>query len=506
MALPLRLPLNLGGPVEVREGLAWDPDTLRRYDWLAEFADVPDDASPPLWMSLPPEDAVDSYGAEAIAWIEEVERKRLRWWQRLAITRQLEHRADGSLCHRSIVESASRRSGKSVRMRGVALWRLEHGPGLFGETQLAMHTGSDIPICREIQRGAWRWAEAQGWEVTKANGKEAVETVNGDRWLVRSQDGVYGYDVTYGMVDEGWKVKPDTVSEGLEPATLERQSPQVHQTSTAHRRATSLMRAAIATALATADPTVLLLVWAAPAGSDPGDPAVWRAASPHWSEDRRRLMESKYNKALAGHIDPEADDPDPMAGFCAQYLNMWRLNERRVERGEALVDVDAWEALAVNQPVTAPTAAAIESWFSDGVSLALTRPAGNDTVVSVTDHPNVAGAVAAMRAAGFRGRVTVGASLVDDPAMRGVRHRKGEGRTVAAVQALKNQLREGGVAHDGGEHLSGQVLAVRTLESADGPRVISTGRADAIKAASWAVAQSRLARRAKSRLGVPSGV
>lgn len=318
--------------------LTWDPVRLAEYKWLQPLLEVPEDAAPPLAMSLPPEDAVGSYGAQAIEWIESTQQIRLRWWQALAITRQLEHREDGSLCHRVVLESAPRRAGKSVRVRGVALWRMAH-PDLFGEVQTVIHTGSDVAICREIQRGAWRWAaDVAGWTVSQSNGKEALETPAGDRWLVRAQRAVYGYDVCLGIVDEAWNVLPDTVSEGLEPAILERSSPQLHLTSTAHRRATSLMRSRLQVALAGDVEDTLLLLWAAPAGSNPGDPAVWRAASPHWSEDRRRMIANKYAKAVAGEADPQADDPDPMAGFTAQYLNIWPLREKP----DPAIDPQAW--------------------------------------------------------------------------------------------------------------------------------------------------------------------
>lgn len=331
--------------MKVRDALEDPAEILAGYSWLAPFRVVPADAALPLWMSPPPADAVGSYGAAAVAWIESEQRIVLRWWQALAITRQLEHRADGSLVHGTVLESAPRRAGKSVRVRGLALWRMAH-PELFGEVQTVIHTGSDVAICREIQRGSWRWAEERaGWTVSRANGKEALETPEGDRWLVRAQDAVYGYDVTLGVVDEAWKVKPDTVSEGLEPATLERLSPQLHVTSTAHRRATSLMPTMLRSALTVDDPRVLVLVWAARQGADPGDPAVWRAASPYWSTHRAQMVASKYAKALAGEVDPAADDPDPMAGFCAQYLNLWNL-DTGVAIGERAFDAAAWERSA----------------------------------------------------------------------------------------------------------------------------------------------------------------
>ena len=488
--------------MEARADLLWSPETYEHYEWLHDLLEVPEDASAPLAMTPPPADAVGSYGQVAIEWIEESQNITLRWWQRLAITRQLEHREDGTLCHRQVIESCPRRAGKSVRMRGLALWRMAH-PTLFGEVQTIVHTGSDIPICREIQRGAWRWAEDAKWTVTRANGKEAIETPIGDRWLVRSQDAVYGYDVGLALVDEAWNVKPDTVSEGLEPATLERHSPQVHLTSTAHRRATSLMRQKLMTALTIEDPETLLLLWAAPQGSDPSDPEVWRAASPHWSDDRRRLISAKYDAALSGQVDPQADDPDPMAGFIAQYLNVWPLRAPRLQRGDAVLPQEAWEALGQDPPFALPDSAAIESWFADGVSLALAWKVGSRAVVSVTDHPDMAAAVAALKESGYRGVTTVGSSLMKDPELGVVRKRPGEGRTVAAVQDLQRLVNEDVFRHDGTEHLTDQVLAVRTLPGADGPRMASTGRADALKAAVWATQRVR-AGGSRQRILLPS--
>jgi hypothetical protein len=486
---------------------------MREHAWTEEFAEVPADASPPLYMTPVPADAVGSYAAEpceccdltAVEWIEQAERKQLRWWQRLAVTRQLEHRADGSLCHEEILESAPRRSGKSVRLRGVALWRLKHGRALFGEQQTVIHTGSDIPICREIQRGAWRWArDVAGWGVVVANGKEAIETPDDDRWMVKSQDAVYGYDVTLGLVDEGWKVKPDTVTEGLEPAALERQSAQVHLTSTAHRRATSLMRGKIVAGITAAEPEAgkLILIWAAPHGSNPADPEVWRAASPHWSQARRILIEKKYAAALAGEVDPQADDPDPMAGFVAQYLNVWPIRPPDAQRGEPIATEHTWTPLAVAiERDTAPVGAAIESWFKAGVSLALSwSDDQRRALAAVTDHADLAAAVKVLRASGFRGTVAVGKSLADDPALKGIRVRKAEGRAGAAAAELARLMAEDALRFepqsDESDHLTDQVLAVRIVTGADGPRVVSTGRADAVKALVWAATPARKRRRA----------
>ncbi|MGH3499949.1 MAG: HNH endonuclease, partial [Nocardioidaceae bacterium] len=470
---------------------------------------VPDNSAPPLAMTPLASDAVGTYGPHAIAWVERTQKVRLRWWQRLTFCRALEHRSDGSLCYRVVIWSAPRRSGKSVALRGLALWRMAHAE-LLGEQQLVMHTGSDVAICREIQRGAWRWAEEDaGWDVMRANGKEALETPGGDRWLVRAQNAVYGYDVCLGMVDEGWDVAPGVVTEGLEPATLERCSPQLVLTSTAHRRATSLMRGRIQESLTdpAGDSGSLLLLWTAAPGADPSSEATWRAASPHWSADRRKMIAGRYDKALAGELDAESDDLDPMVAFQNQYLNVWERTPGARTRGYPIVAEATWDELAVPTPDGPADTAGIESWWGDGVSLALAWHRDGRAIVQVSDHPDIAAAAAALDADGCKGRPTVGASLMADPALKNVRVTKGAGRTAQAVAELQRLLASNALRHTGGATLTEQVRGARTLPGADGQRITSKGRADAIKAAMWAATTARRrGQKRTSRIILPTAV
>lgn len=203
------------------------------------------------------------------------------------------------------------------------------------------------------------------------------------------------------------------------------------------------------------------------------------------------MIANKYAKALAGEADPEADDVDPMAGFTAQYLNIWQLRSTARDRGEAIVSEEDWAALVGELPAGPPHAAAVEAWFGDGVSLALAWRVEDQVVVSVRDLVDLSEVAGALTASGFRRMATVGASLLEDPALAGMRARKGQGRTAAAVQELGRLMSEDVFLHDGGEHLTGQVLAARTMPGADGPRMASTARADAVKAAVWAVADCR---------------
>ena len=203
------------------------------------------------------------------------------------------------------------------------------------------------------------------------------------------------------------------------------------------------------------------------------------------------MIADKYAKALAGEADPQADDPDPMEGFKAQYLNMWRLTEAKVDRGDPVVSKEDWAALQLTTNSKLPDAVAVESWFGDGVSLALAWRTGDQVVVSVRDLADLSEVPGALQEAGFTGRATVGASLLEDPVLKGVRADKGQGRVGAAVQELQRLIAEDVFRHDGGVHLAEQVLAARTMPGADGPRMVSKFPADAIKAAIWAATSAR---------------
>lgn len=300
-------------------------DACRNAPWLERFLDVPDDASPPLAMSPLHPRAAGSYGERHFEWAKRELGITYRWWQQLAIARQLEHDEDGVLVYPEVIETGPRRIGKSVRLRGVSCWRTDSAP-LIGEKQLSMLVSKDLAVGKEIHRGSWRWAESKDWKVTRLNGAQEIEKPEDEsRWLLRADTAVYGYDVGYGPVDEAWGVDPQSITDGLEPAMLERLWPQLHLTSTAHVKATSLMRRRLLAALRNADPDVLLLFWGAHPLANLSDPATWRAASPHWTPDREALIRRKYAAALAGESEPEFDDPDPIRGWASQYLNVWPL-------------------------------------------------------------------------------------------------------------------------------------------------------------------------------------
>jgi hypothetical protein len=82
------------------------------------------------------------------------------------------------------------------------------------------------------------------------------------------------------------------------------------------------------------------------------------------------LIGRKYAAALAGQDEPEFDDPDPIRGWAAQYLNVWPL----LLGGDAAV-MPTWHlcATSVEEPGPAALALAVDMdrvWLSLGAASA----------------------------------------------------------------------------------------------------------------------------------------
>ena len=266
-------------PTDERDPTPGADSPLWEVPWLFDLLEVPADATWPRYMTAPHPGAVGSYGAEAMAWLSLHASLDLRWWQRLALTRQLEHDDAGRLVWMEVLLTTARQVGKSILLRAGAMWRL-HQAGRFGEEQLIMHTGKDIAVCKEIQRPARTWAKERGYITFEGNGNiEINEPVSGSRWLVRAREGVYGYAVSNAIVDEAWKVLPGIVDDGLEPTMAERLSPQLVLASTGHMRATPLFptRRSVALDELDAPSSTLLLEWSA--RGIPTSTTRWRGAT-----------------------------------------------------------------------------------------------------------------------------------------------------------------------------------------------------------------------------------
>jgi hypothetical protein len=309
-----------------------EPDGLlpgdRRWGvpWLKRFRRVPKDATWPRLMSVPHARAVGSLGPEFVRWAEKRSGRPLRWWQRLVATRLLEVDADGRLCWEVMLLTMARQLGKSWLLRELCLWRIHQGDR-FGEPQDVLHTGKDLAVCKEVQRSARLWAKARRgtFKVREVNGQEEIEVLaDGSRWMLRAKEAVYGYAVAMAAADEAWKVRASSIEEGLTPTMAEREQAQLLLISTAHRLSTSLMlgRRQLALTELESGGGDLLIEWSAPRAAEMDDVAAWRQASPHWTQNRERLITRQLQAARMGTVD-DPEEPDPIESFRAQWLNQW---------------------------------------------------------------------------------------------------------------------------------------------------------------------------------------
>lgn len=496
-----RRPWNVA-PVELqpeREGIPAD-DPRWRVPWLQPFLKVPKDATWPRLMTIPHPRAVGSLGPEFIRWAEDRTGCKLRWWQRLVATRMLEVDGKGRLVWESVLWSTARQVGKSWLLRELCLWRIQQGER-FGGPQDVLHTGKDLAICKEVQRSARYWAKARGaeYKVREVNGQEEVEFLqDGSRWMLRAKEAVYGYAASVGAVDEAWKVRASTVEEAITPTMAEREQAQLWLLSTAHRLATSLMltRRQVGLAGLEIGDGDLLLEWSAPHGAALDDVDAWRLASPHWTPQRERLIRKRLEAMAAGEVE-DADEPDPVESFKAQWLNQWP-RVRAVEAGktEALLPDGLWQSLAVPEVQTyGPVFVAIEDDFGMGAAVAaVARMDDGRLEVDGWLRDDWDTAIADVIQLGALRKIRefhVGASLMDriptDGSLPRARPAAGV-QTRTGLALFRDLAVNGQLVHDATTHDVDQaMLQAQVREALTGLFLVARGPTHLVKAAVWAI-------------------
>lgn len=466
---------------------------------MTDLRVVPESGSWPRLMSAPHPRAVGSYGPEAIEWLQIEADIDLRWWQRLAIVRALEHDSDGRLVWIEVDVSTPRQVGKSVLIRALATWRI-HREDLFGGDQLVLHTGKDLPVCKEVMRPARVWARGRGYKVREANGAEEI-AVGSSRWIVRARFSVYGYAAAVALVDEAWGVEPEIVEDGVEPTMGDRVDPQLWLTSTGHRRATSLYplrRAAAIEQLADPDST-LILEWSSPRSTTIEDRDAWRASSPHWSPQRERLLDAKLRRVLAG-VSEDPDEDDPVESFRSQYLNVWPARVLvKSTTDEALVEPEAWAAsvdLAASPVPDAPVVVGVEDWFGMGAGAVAAQVLLDGRLLvwgEVFEDRESAVAWASWTTEARPGSTVVaGTSLPVDTLRDGCPDRGVEKSSAADLKAglslVRALVRQGRLRHGGDSVLGGQIGTTR-VSPREGGLVIPhrANRSDLVRAMAIAV-------------------
>ena len=460
--------------------------------WLEGLRDVPGVGRWPRYMTGPHPAAVGSYGLEAVDWLQAEAEIVLRWWQQLVLARLLEHDDQGQLVWLDALVSTSRQSGKSTLLRSVSSWRL-HQAARFGERQTILHTGKDIPVCKEVQLPAMQWALARDYPCRQQNGNEQItEPESGSRWIIRGKGSVYGYPASMVLCDEAWGVAPDIVDDGLEPTMTERQSPQMILASTAHRRSTVLYPTRRAAALdGLSDPRSTLIVeWSAPRGSELEDRGAWRAASPHWSAGRERLLESRVRRVRHGEtLDPDEDDP--VESFLAQYLNVWPVRTS-ARSGVPLVREGVWERACLPVSSDGPVWIGVEDNYGQGGAVAAVGMIGDgfeidgwccDTWATALDDART------LAAARPGSRVVVGQTIASRAQDLRPRPEKAGATETRRGLSLFRELANGGrIVHDRTPDLDAQIEGARVRAvPGGGLTFISSRRCDVLRAGVWAL-------------------
>jgi hypothetical protein len=470
-----------------------------RVPWLRGLRRIPAGAVWPRLMTVPHPAAVGSLGKEFIRFAQHRSGRELRWWQRLVATRLLEVDDQDQLVWEGAVLTTARQVGKSWLLRELCLWRIEQGDR-FGEPQDVLHTGKDLAVCKEVQRPARIWAKARtdDYRVREVNGQEEIELLaDGSRWMLRAKEAVYGYSVSLGVVDEGWRVRASSVDEGLTPTMAEREQPQLLLVSTAHRKATALMLGRRQAALAQLEDGDgdLLIEWSAPQGAALDDREAWRLASPHWGPRRERLISKRHDAMLAGEIeDPE--EPDPEQSFRAQWLNQWP--RKLADRGgatEPLLPEGIWAGLAEpGLQATGPVWVAVEDDYGLGAAVACCRRLDDGRLELDGwlrgDWDSAVFDVERLVAMHTVRQVLVGASLMDriPQGLRGRAHPRGSTETRTGLALLRDLALTGQLAHDTATDDLQETFAVAMVkESATGLTLFAKGPTHLVRAAVWAV-------------------
>lgn len=452
------------------------------------LAAVPPDGVPPRYMTARHPRAVGSYGEEFLEWAEDTQgihprrTEGLRWWQTMAAWRALEHDIDGLLVWRNVLMTVSRQVGKSWLLRAIMLWRIQKGLD-WGEPQQVLHVAHKSLAAMEVWRPAARWAVAEpGFKTRWATGEQCIEFMDdGSRWMIQAANEGAGvaFSLSMILVDEAWRISRTIVDGALDPTLAESYNPQLWLVSTAGDSNSDLFGTYRSRALRTlTDPdNTLLIEWSAPDDADITSPETWRMASPLWTPRRESEVGEKLNKT-------------EVIEFRQQWLNQW-VQESGAQREDGTVQLISdpmLDKIEMNAAMV-PIVAAIESWPGDGGVTLATAGALGDGSVLVSAQECASVSEAAAEAQGLGVQVLAGKSLLSDPLLAQAESRLGT--SARALAWLQRAMDEGWLYMVPSPVLREQVTAARVSRVAEGVRVRTQGRLEAVKAVMWAAEYAR---------------
>jgi hypothetical protein len=242
----------------------------------------------------------------------------------------------------------------------------------------------------------------------------------------------------------------------------------------------------------------LLIEWSAPPDALITDEQAWRAASPHWSQRREKLIRSAVARAIAG--DTSDGDDNPATAAQTQWLNQWREQIPVDGHGEALFDNGVWGDLRTNDDTNGATfTIGLEDWYGRGASVAIAGdlPDGRIQVAGwqFETRPEAVAKVEELLALLARSRVelVVGATVAGDRdivALSAAALTPGTGALTRAGLSLFRELAAARrIAWDpcDGEDLTLAVQRARVVQRAGGLVLVSDQRTDLLRACVWSL-------------------
>jgi hypothetical protein len=492
--------VSLSRPVGPAEWPESDPDEWRTVPWMAALAaeyDRDDTAVWPRFMSGPHPDAVGSYGVEFAVFARDRSGSELRWFQRLAATRLLEYRADGSLCWPEAVLTLARQLGKTHLLREFLYHRLSMAVRI-GERQSGLMVSKSMSGSTDVNRPFVKWARArrsQGWSAWLSAGRVGVEDPDGNEWLIVALKDAPSRTCGLVIADEAWFLASGAFNNDLVPILRSARWPQLVLTSTAHPDATSTLPARRIRAMSSVG-RVLLIEWSTPERFAPGDPEGHRWALPWCTPEKLAELADLYEAAVTAVR--MRGEPDPMEAFCCQYLNRWPVvSADEFLKGDPLVGAEDWPA--GDGDLESPPVFAVQDRSGSALSVAYAHATGEGVLV-------VHGRVFDDRSAGYAWvetwaqrlpelRILVGVDLVEDVEVvelgeLAAVEKRGAQDTRAALAVLRHLARRRSLRSFASPALDAQVLGLRVVTGQLGLRVVDHAASgwDLAQAASWAVA------------------
>jgi hypothetical protein len=440
------------------------------------LATAPEGATLPRLETPHHSRAVGTYGPRVVAHAATYG-LHLRWWQAYVMHRLLEHDKDGVLLWAEAAVSVARQVGKGYGgIRPLAEWRMDSAD-LFGEPQTVLHLAHQVNVVMEIATPAIARHRDLGSKVRLTNGEQSIVIEDGSRWLMRSTTGAYGFSVSMPLVDEVWAVPPRTIDSMVIPTMAERSHPQLVMWSTANAHCTPTYPKFVSASGEEEDR--LVIEWSSPpeARDDLSNIDYWKMASPHWSDQRERMMRRQLEKASR-------------ADFMANWLNMWP--DLTVTANEKAMP--GWAALKHAPP--APSRGgifAIDESRIDASVFGCLRLVGD--YVYYSEHSTLEDAV---RLANNGDHVIVGLSLAEAAAAAGLRVppvKYGLAHTAALTPLLCSTIKAGRLYHDHNPTMAEQAAGAVVVETERG-RTLSVMKSSpagilAPKLLAWALGYQR---------------